>query len=62
MFVWYEGCNKAWCAFTGGVVFSRTPSLPPSLYPSLEEAARKVGVKGGMEGMCKVDNGQCNLK
>ena len=29
MFVWYQGCNRAWCGYTGGVVYSRTPSLAP---------------------------------
>jgi hypothetical protein len=70
MFVWYQGCNKAWCGYTGGVVFSRAPSLPPSLRPSLEAVAKKVGIEGGMEGgmeggrggMCLVHNDQCSLR
>lgn len=37
MFVWYRGCNKAWCGYTGGVVYSRTPSLAPEALPAVKE-------------------------
>jgi len=37
MFVWYRGCNKAWCGYTGGVVYSRTPTLPPAALPAVKE-------------------------
>lgn len=37
MFVWYRGCNKAWCGYTGGVVYSRTPRLAPEALPAVKE-------------------------
>lgn len=55
MFVWYRGCNKAWCGYTGGVVYSRTPDLAPEALPAVKEVRGKgllvdfVGCGGGCD-------------
>jgi hypothetical protein len=59
MLVYYLGCNSAWCGYTGGVVYSRTPTLDPSARGPIQKAAARAGIN--FESMCATDNA-CALK
>jgi hypothetical protein len=59
MLVYYLGCNSAWCGYTGGVVYSRTPTLDPSAKGPIQKAAARAGIN--FESMCATDNA-CALK
>lgn len=60
IFVYYVGCNAAWCGYSGGVVYSRQPQLDPQAVPEIRSAAQRLGLS--FERFCPVDNGACSLR
>lgn len=47
------------CGYTGGVVYSRSPTLPPSAVPPIRAAASRAGLS--YDSFCQTDNA-CALR